>query len=196
MQYLSDYSGHIYLLTNKMTHDGCEMVPLKVGDDESWSNGIRISCEMLSSNYDWIVTILDDIIIKEKLKKSYVDNLVEIAQQKSLASISISGRPYTNRSFFYGGVSEISRSSKYQANLVLSLWRIQDLFECSKVNMNAWQFEEYINNHSRLIYASVNRGLKYSHLVNRGKVLGYRKFSKKYDLSDFEKNVIVLHYYF
>lgn len=187
MKYLSDYRGHIYLLTNKLTHEGGEMLPLKVGNDESWSNGIRISCEMLMGNYDWIITILDDIIVKEKLKKSVVDNLVETAQQKNLASISISGRPYTNKSFFYSGVSEISRFSKYKANLVLSLWRVQDLWECSKINMNAWQFEEYINNHDTLIYGSVNRGLRYSHLVNRGKVLGYRKLGKNYDLSDFNK---------
>jgi len=187
MKYLSDYSDHIYLLTNKLTYGGREMLPLQVGDDESWSNGIHISCEMLRDKYDWIITILDDIIVQEKLQKSYVDNLVEIARQKSFASVSMSGRPYTKRSFFYGGVSEISRSSKYRANLVFSLWRVQDLWECSKGNMNAWQFEEYINSLDTLIYGSVNRGLRYSHLVNRGKVLRYRRFSNKYNLSDFNR---------
>lgn len=118
---------------------------LKIGKDESWSDGLLKAISVLKSKYDYLLITLEDSPIIENVDQVKLDliinaffeadgNFLSLFTQKNM------GKPTRNYNKHFG---IIDKGSLYRPTCVYSLWKTSILEDLLIREENAWEFERY-----------------------------------------------------
>ena len=116
--------------------------PILMGDDSSWSTGLKRACEQLEMlGYKYVLITLEDLFLKDKVNTEKVSAIVS-------EFIKIDGNyirfykhfdpPRRVNSLF----GELPKNTPYRQNCVYALWKISTLKNILKDGENAWDFEK------------------------------------------------------
>lgn len=117
--------------------------PILIGEDKSWSNGLKVVLEKLQSiGYKYVISAFDDFLIDEPVK-------TEIILKAANEFIRIDGtrlglQPELNpkSSHFNDLFGKIPNRVPYRATLGFAIWNIDRLMSIIDVRESAWEFEK------------------------------------------------------
>jgi hypothetical protein len=184
-KYWSDCPYDKYFVTNNSDIPESSFDCIKIGDDDSWSDGLLKAIAELKSKYDYLLITLEDCPIIEHVdqdKLNLITNAFFAAKGNflSLFTQHDNGKP-TNKYNNYFGV--IDKGSLYRLGCVYALWKISVLEDLLVRDENAWDFERYgsVRSDKYDEFFMVNRNFfKVSNTVVKGKWLRseYRTIKK------------------
>lgn len=114
---------------------------IQIGDDKSWSLGLKKVLTKLEGNYDYVFTMLEDYYFIDKIDNKYItkmfDSFVAI-EGNFLSLFKLPSRlQYINEYF-----GELENNIPYRQSCVFTLWKISTLKNILKDDENAWEFEK------------------------------------------------------
>lgn len=140
-----------YLASNTKQFSSNGFYPILMGEDISWSQGLKNALSKLEEEYEYVFTLLEDYYFVEKLDNEYMTKMFDsfvLAEGNFLRLFRVL-RPQIR--YFNEYFGETENYTPYRQTCVFSLWKIQTLYELLKENENAWEFEK----------VGVKRGFKY-----------------------------------
>ena len=162
-----------FIVTNKKKISLHGFNSIEVGKDKGWSSGVLLAISKLEEKYDYVLTTIEDTPLSEKVNTEKFINLFNSFIKDKGHFLSLTGRPSPNKKYnsLYG---MIIPKSKYRANCVFGIWKIDSLKSMLSIEENAWEFETNIIERSKHLsgFYSVNKSFfTYLHIVNRGKFI-------------------------
>lgn len=162
-----------FIVTNKKKINFNGFNSIEVGEDKGWSNGVLLAISKLEEKYDYVLTTIEDVPLSERVNTGKFVYLFNSFIKDKGYFLSLTGRPYPNMKYnsLYG---MIIPESKYRANCVFSIWKIDTLKSMLSIDENAWEFETNIIERSKHLsgFYSVKKSFfTYLHIVNRGKLI-------------------------
>ena len=139
-----------FLMSNHSSFEKNGFTNILVGDDKSWSHGVRKALNELENQYEYVFTLLEDYYFIEKIDSEYMVNMFESfveLEGNFLSLYKLPSKLYKCNSFF----GELENNIPYRQSCVFTLWKIETLNEILDDNENAWEFEK----------KGVKRGFKY-----------------------------------
>lgn len=131
-----------YISTNKLDADDSTFRTLKIGEDNSWSDGVIKTLKLLEGNYDYALIALEDLILIEKVDnlkfKTIFNSFIET--DGNFLKFIRKPKPTAKYNQYFG---IIGKGSLYRPTCVYSLWKIDVLLDLLDKSENAWQFERY-----------------------------------------------------
>lgn len=174
-----------YFITNNKSIPESTFECVKIGKDESWSDGLLKTISALKSKYDYLLITLEDSPIIEKVDQDKLNLIVNDffcadGNFLSLFTQSDMGKPTRKYNENFG---IIDKGSLYRPTCVYSLWKISVLEDLLIREENAWEFERFGSVRSDkydnffMVYKNF---FKMSNTVIKGKWLRseYNKISK------------------
>jgi hypothetical protein len=144
-KYWPDCPYDKYFITNNKSVPESSFNSIKIGQDESWSDGLLKAIDELKSKYDYLLITLEDSPIIEYVdqdKLNLITNAFFTAKGNflSLFTQQDMGKPTRKYNEFFG---IIDKGSLYRPTCVYSLWKISVLEDLLVREENAWDFERY-----------------------------------------------------
>ncbi|GAP67736.1 hypothetical protein BA6E_101180 [Bacteroidales bacterium 6E] len=115
---------------------------LKVGKDNSWSDGVIKALNILKNNYEYALVTLEDLILTEKVNNDLFQSMVSefIKLNGNYLKFIRKPRPTNYFNEYFG---EIQPGSLYRPTCVYALWKIDTLLMIIREEENAWEFERF-----------------------------------------------------
>ena len=158
----------IYLLSNYKSYNHSNVIPIKVGQDISWSDNLMNALEELNSTHVFI--LLDDLLINQKISKSYFNTLSNwiTNNDPNYLRLCISHKP----DYFDDLVGQIPIITPYKTSTMPCIWKKSVLKDLLREGESAWDFE--INGSRRAykyngFYAVYNDFVTYKNSIIKGK---------------------------
>lgn len=172
-KYWPDCSYDKYFITNDKSIPESSFDCIKIGNDESWSDGLLKAIAKLKPKYDYLFITLEDIPIIEKVDQIKLDSIIESffsvdGNFLSLFTQGNMGRPTRKFNSFFG---VIDKGSLYRPTCGYSLWKISVLEDLLVREETAWEFERFGSVRSDKydgFYMTNNNFFKISHTVVKG----------------------------
>ena len=131
-----------YISTNHLNSGSNSFQDLKIGEDKSWSDGVRKALTQLKDKYEYALITLEDSVLVEKVDNNkFNEILTEFVKLNGNYLKFIKKPSPTNRFNSYFG--EIKPGSLYRPTCVYALWKIETLLSLLDENENAWEFERF-----------------------------------------------------
>jgi hypothetical protein len=173
-KYWPDCPYDKYFITNNKSIPESTFSAIKIGKDESWSDGLLKAIDKLKSKYEYLLITLEDSPIIEYVdqdKLNLITNAFFASKGNflSLFTQNNMGTP-TRRYNDYFGI--IDKGSLYRPTCVYSLWKISVLEDLLVREENAWDFERYGSVRSDKyndFFMMYNNFFKMSNTVVKGK---------------------------
>lgn len=183
-KYWSDCPYDKYFITNNKSIPESTFSAIKIGKDESWSDGLLKAIDKLKSKYEYLLITLEDSPIIEYVDQNKLNLITNsfFAAKGSFLSLFTQhniGKPTRKYNEFFG---IIDKGSLYRPTCVYSLWKISVLEDLLVREENAWDFERYGSVRSDKydgFFMVYNNFFKMSNTVIKGKWLRseYKKIS-------------------
>lgn len=141
-KYWSDNKYPIYLVTNNAKPSYKGVTILNVGDEVSWSRRAREAMKMI--NEDYIMLMLEDYFIGEKVDSNHIKDLLEYTKSHQIDYLRIVPVPKTKYMCKESnGIHTMREDRPYGINLQAAIWK-KSYFIKSLANGNysAWEFEK------------------------------------------------------
>jgi hypothetical protein len=139
-----------YLMSNHEIFSNNGFNNILVGDDKSWSHGLKMALKNLDNEYEYVFTLLEDYYFIERINNDYMTKMfssfVEL-QGNFLSLYKLPSKLNKCNSFF----GELENNIPYRQSCVFTLWKIKTLNDILDDNENAWEFEK----------VGVKRGFKF-----------------------------------
>lgn len=134
-----------YFITNNKSIPNSSFNFIKIGKDESWSDGLLKAINKLKSKYEYLLITLEDSPIIENVDQNKLNLITDSFFNSKGNFLSFftqnnMGKP-TRRYNNYFGI--IDKGSLYRPTCVYSLWKISVLEDLLVREENAWDFERY-----------------------------------------------------
>lgn len=144
-KYWPDCPYDKYFITNNKSIPESTFNSIKIGKDESWSDGLIKAIDKLISKYDYLlITLEDSPIIKyvdqDKLNLITSSFFKEKGNFLSLFTQGNMGKPTRKYNNYFG---VLDKGLLYRPTCVYSLWKISVLRDLLVREENAWEFERY-----------------------------------------------------
>lgn len=173
-KYWKDAPTPIYLISNHLTYDDPRVVTVKVGDDQSWTDGIARALPKIPSKY--VLFMLDDFMLTESPD---LERLARVAKDLALHNgdwVSLRPKappPEEAPGALIAPLTETAQSAGFHAGI----WRTQYLQEiCANAHLNIWHAEGHIR---KIIRSGDAKHLYY--LSNNGAgILSYIEVVKRF----------------
>jgi len=131
-----------YFVTNYLSIPESSFDTLKIGNDESWSDGLLKAIAILKKKYDYLIITLEDWPIIEKVDNDQFDHILDIFLKENGNYLTFRNKPKPTHKFnkLFG---KIEKGSLYRPSCVYSLWKIDVLEKLLVKEENAWEFERF-----------------------------------------------------
>lgn len=163
-----------YFITNNKDIPDSSFSALKIGRDESWSDGLLKAIELLKKQYDYLIVTLEDSPIIEMVNQSKLNLIIDSFLKHNGNFLSLftqmnMGKPTRKFNDFFG---IIDKGSLYRPTCVYSLWKVSVLEDLLDRKENAWEFERFGSIRSDKydkFFMTYNNFIKMSNTVIKGK---------------------------
>lgn len=142
------YDKYIATNTEKFNFQGFSNILM--GEDKSWSYGLKCVLTKLEEQYEYIFTLLEDYYFIDKIDNDYMIKMFDsfvLAEGNFLSLYKLPSQLKHYNEFF----GELENNIPYRQSCVFTLWKIKTLKEILKDDENAWEFEKI----------GVKRGFRY-----------------------------------
>lgn len=138
----SDCPYDKYISTNFLNADSQSFKGIKIGKDNSWSDGVIKTLNTLKGKYEYALITLEDLMLVEKVNTDIFNIIVSEFFKSDGNYLKFISKPKpTNKFNSYFG--EIKPGSLYRPTCVYALWKIETLLELLREEENAWEFERF-----------------------------------------------------
>lgn len=141
-----------YLMSNNKNFIDDDFRNIKVGDDKSWSHGLKLALDKLKKDYNYVYTLLEDYYFIEPIKNQTTIEMFDEFMNLNGNFLSLFKLPsklkFVGNTYF----GELENNIPYRQSCVFTLWKINTLYDILDDKENAWEFEK----------VGVNRGFLYS----------------------------------
>jgi len=175
-KYWSDCPYDKYFITNQKDIPESTFNCIKIGKDESWSDGLLKAISELKNKYEYLIITLEDSPIIEYVNQAKLNNIINSFFEAEGNFLSLftqlnMGRPTRSYNNHFG---IIDKGSLYRPTCVYSLWKIEILEKLLDRKENAWEFERYGSIRSDKLdnfYMTYKNFFRMSNTVIKGKWL-------------------------
>lgn len=132
----------VYLGSNFRGYESQQVKSLLVGEDRSWSFGLRQMLERLDTTY--VLIILEDFLLRSSVDTARILRLARELDELSGAYLRL--RPYPTpdvRLARFPLIGEIEPGAPYRASMQAAIWRRESLLELLRDEENPWQMEVF-----------------------------------------------------
>jgi hypothetical protein len=131
-----------YIMSNNKSIELGDFKNIMVGEDQSWSHGLKLALEILRSDYDYVFTLLEDYYFIEKLDNEYICEMFNHFTNINGNFLSLFKLPskllHCGNDFF----GELENNIPYRQSCVFTVWKINTLYKILDERENAWDFEK------------------------------------------------------
>lgn len=124
-------------------HVACEeegVTPLTIGDDITWSLGLRAMLARIDSPV--VLVLLDDFFFMSRVNTGRMQGLLHDFERLDAAYLRLVPMPPPDhRLARFEDVGEIALGAPYRTSLQAAFWRKEDLLAVLRDEENPWQFE-------------------------------------------------------
>jgi len=121
-----------YLASNTKAFDSNGFSPILIGEDKSWSFGLKSVLTKLEVKYDYVFTLLEDYFFIEKLDNEYMTKMFDsfVLEEGNFLRLLKILRPQIKYYNEYFG--EVENYTPYRQTCVFTLWKIKTLNDILK----------------------------------------------------------------
>lgn len=114
---------------------------LQIGNDRTWSHGLKMAIERLNDKYEYVFTMVEDYFFVEKVDNSYVKAMFDtfVALDGNFLSLFKLPSKLSNCNEYFG---ELENIIPYRQSIGFTLWKTKTLNAILDENENAWEFEK------------------------------------------------------
>lgn len=130
-----------YFISNCKEVVSSDFKSILIGEDETWSIGLKKVLDNLRTNYKYMFITLEDLFLRKKVDDTKVQATIDsfIHADGTYLRVNTHGRkPDFPFNEYFG---KIKRDAIYRNNCVYAVWNIERLYDLLKDNENAWDFE-------------------------------------------------------
>jgi len=141
-KYWPDCTYDKYLASNNKEFNSEGFSSILMGEDKSWSHGLKSVLSKLEDQYEYVFTLLEDYYFIDKIDNNYMTKMFDsfiLAEGNFLRLLKIL-RPQIK--YFNEYFGETENNTPYRQTCVFTLWKIKTLKEILKDDENAWEFEK------------------------------------------------------
>lgn len=130
-----------YIATNTMEFHYQGFSNILMGEDKSWSYGLKSVLTRLEEQYEYVFTLLEDYYFIDKIDNNYMLKMFDSLVLADGNFLSLYKLPSQLKHFneFFG---ELENGIPYRQSCVFTLWKIKTLKEILNDDENAWEFEK------------------------------------------------------
>lgn len=131
-----------YISTNFLSAKSDSFKDIKIGKDNSWSDGVFKTLNALKEKYEYALITLEDLMLIEKVNNEQFNYIASefLKIDGNYLKFIRSPKPTNKFNSLFG---EIKPGSLYRPTCVYALWKIQTLIDLLRVEENAWEFERF-----------------------------------------------------
>lgn len=170
--------------------------PIYTKNITGWSSELKEQLEQLKEKYDFVLLVLDDFFIKDKINEKKIDEVLLKFQSENVdylrlipkkGSILFSLYQRLINKFSHKVISKLYKYSPYYSSLQIAIWRIDYFINCLDNCSNIWQFEHQVPKKTKH-YCVNKKVISYGHIVEKGKWFSFVPELFKSHRLVFEKN--------
>ncbi len=161
----------IYLITNHLSYDDPRVVTVKVGHDNSWTDGVARGTAQIPSEY--IFFFLDDFMLTKPLSVQRLADAYRPLREQAGDWLSLRPKAPAQKNDQQPSISLIT-DVMLSAGFHTGIWRTKYLQKiCSEVHLNIWHMEGHIRKLIRsgaakkLFYVDAASFISYIEVVKR-----------------------------
>ena len=160
-KYWPDCPYRVYLLTNHKDYDAPGVTVLKIGDDRSYADNLRVGMAQISE--PWVILFLEDVFLSEPVDTRRFQSIIAEAQSIPVGYLKIS--PDLPLSYENGAGREIGpipKGVRYRSAIGLSLYKAETLDKLLTPGASAWDLDTSTisNDLDEPFYALTSRATK------------------------------------
>lgn len=161
----------IYLITNYKEFESNRLKTIQVGEDFSWSRGLKEALKVIKEKYKYSIITLEDLFLIDYVDNNYLISTLKKALDQDVKYLRLHRNKY-KKSKTTELYEPIKNNVLYRLNCTYSLWNNAFLFSLLKEEESAWQFEynvpERVKEEDK-IFMVKEPIFKYSNTVIKGK---------------------------
>lgn len=137
-----DCSYDKYLLTNLKKPEYYGFQVLNIGEDKTWSYGLKEGLKILQNKYTYVFTMVEDYFFIETINNHHINDMFSSIIEKQYDFLSLFKLPSNlfNEHKHYG---RLENNIPYRHSVGFTLWKIKTLLDILVDAENAWEFEKY-----------------------------------------------------
>lgn len=161
----------IYITTNFKNYVSNRIRTIKVGEDKSWSQGLKKALDVIKDKYKYSLITLEDLFLIENVDNKSLLQTLDKALSEEVKYLRLHRNNYkkSKKKDLY---EPINSKDLYRLNCTYSLWDNIFLHSLLEEDENAWQFEynapKRVEDENK-IYMVNEPFFKYSNTVIKGK---------------------------
>lgn len=139
-KYWPDCPYQVYLLTNHKNYDAPGVTVVKVGDDRSYSDNVRVAVEQISE--PWVILWLEDIFLSRLVDTRRFESIIAQAQSLPVGYLKIStDLPLSYTCSPGQEIGPIPKGVRYRSAVGLSLYNVETLKKLLTPGASAWELD-------------------------------------------------------
>lgn len=132
-----------YLASHHKAFEKYGFSPILIGEDKSWSYGLKIVLEHLASKgYDYVIPVFDDFMIVAPVKTELITNAAEEFIRIDGTKLGLDPYLAPKVLHFNKLFGKLPNRVPYRATLGFAIWNISRLLSLIDENESAWEYEK------------------------------------------------------
>jgi hypothetical protein len=176
-KYWPDCPFDKFLISNHLDIRSNNVITIKIGDDISYSDNLRIALERI--NYKWIILWLDDVFISDIVETTRLTRILTHVKQSGAGYLKLAAdMPMAYVPDQGEEVGPLPKGIKYRSAIGCTLYSKSTLLKLLTPKASAWDLDRstIADSLPEPFYAltpsaSLNPPIKYSHLLIKGRWL-------------------------
>ncbi len=141
-KYWPDCTYDKYLASNTKEFASFGFSPILIGDDKSWSYGLKCVLAKLEEQYEYVFTLLEDYYFIEKLDNEFMTKMFDSFVLAEGNFLRLNKILWPQIKYFNKFFGETENYTPYRQTCVFTLWKIKTLKNILKDDEDAWEFEK------------------------------------------------------
>jgi len=163
----------LHLVSNHQTFSDSRVIPVRVGDDRSWSQTLARALDAIPSRY--VLLLLEDYFLTGPVDTAHIARLHATMVELGAVYLRLAPAPKPDSPCpGFSHIGFIAKGAPYRSSLQVAFWKRSALLGLLRQDETAWDFELKGSRRSDQItdpFLSVYDGyaLPYRHTVRRGR---------------------------
>jgi len=160
-----------YFATNKIAFNEYGFKSILIGEDISWSVGLKKALVELNKEYEYVLITFEDLFLVDQVDTKFIFKSINefIRINGNYLRLYTKRKPHLYLNEYFGIIRE---KTPYRHNCVYSVWRIKNLLSLIVPEENAWEFEKLGTRRSETMdgfYCSTKNCFAISNTLVKGK---------------------------